>query len=1275
MASGPNDQVHYNAVRRALENGNAAVMVGAGFSKNAENGQELAMWNEVAQVLWRELNPDAAELSDFSASTVTQLGEQYARVFSKPGLEELLKRLIPDERVAPGLLHRSLLSLPWSEIFTTNYDTLLERAAESIVDKAHYTVMCREDIPQSKILDRRRIVKLHGSFPSQRPFIFTEEDYRRYPEKSAPFINLVRQSMLENVFCLIGFSGDDPNFLYWIGWVRDMLDEHALPIYLFVIRPPNLGTQKLLESRRVTFVVLPSKEGVEDWDYAARFATLFEILKKPLTPDVEAWGNRPAELPPVLHGPQSSAQRYEQTVTAFSIMRKVRNSHPGWFVTPYAIRKRFYHSVNDSHSLLHLSQVREHLLTQAPHVGVAILAEYIWHQDVLLQCLSDDLAELALRLLENTDPKSFTIGASENADLNALEAQTPQAFQQRWKELALGVLRWAREALRQAECLVLSESLRQHFPTDLHVADQLTYEEILLKLYTGDRDIAQQLLKSWDIRSPDSYMLVRKGMLLGELGDTTSGLKSALSGLKRLRKNQRSRANSTLYLSQEAWACLAIGYLQDTFRVALDEQAPTDEQEFLPEVVTQRLTDLAAVGHDVEKEVLQLTADLNAESPAPSQPVTYTPLFELGRFSTTRHLHPTHPHRNKIVAAFAWLSLTDRVSLVPRVGNVTFDIGSFGQAAWWVQHADSMQRVLSVMMRLLNSKMLEPRNPTHFIHSAGWLSRYQVAKTPEQLAQELFARSMDFVERMFPQEFQSDLMERTIGFHMQVLSRLIIRIVAPGFAEAQLNKVIQLYKDKQMVLHPDLWKEATNLTARCFEALSPLERLNALTSLASIPDRLELNLRDRFHETDWLSLHLLPRREGDLTLASPSSEMEILVDTLIERLAANSSVICAESAESLPAIDCIWARLFWIKEWGGVSKGQLSKVESLLLSGKNWPAIPGHHPWAVFTWLASTRKKSAEKRFRHWILQQSLEDFSSTELRSGADAKPTRSWGVRFADAFLTNLHYSIGRSGWPEGEMITALLIIKRWWDAEWPHIQPELARLDEIKKMFVERMKAIDSIIAAFIDRYSLSTFSSYPLLIDWLGEMQIGSVAAGSDLLCTDLACAFDTEDRIALAQLESKVLLKLFDSDIAGANYIAKVISYWAQHQGNKLYAPPSGLIYSLAGVISARRMPVLPWALSALTEIAEKKPDWITSSCYSLLNVGLKIMLSELSYVERPDGTGIPDESVPLLRFGCVRLSGALRLSSFFGAEDACGRWLKEASTDPLPELRFIRTYP
>lgn len=102
-------------------------------------------------------------------------------------------------------------------MFTTNYDTLLERARASVTLK-HYDVVATDE--ELLYANQPRIVKLHGSFPSP-PFVVTEEDYRRYPSDHAPFVNTVRQSLLENTLCLIGFSGDDPNFLQWIGWLRD----------------------------------------------------------------------------------------------------------------------------------------------------------------------------------------------------------------------------------------------------------------------------------------------------------------------------------------------------------------------------------------------------------------------------------------------------------------------------------------------------------------------------------------------------------------------------------------------------------------------------------------------------------------------------------------------------------------------------------------------------------------------------------------------------------------------------------------------------------------------------------------------------------------------------------------------------------------------------------------------------------------------------------------------------------------------------------------------
>jgi hypothetical protein len=70
-------------------------------------------------------------------------------------------------------------------------------------------------------------VKLHGTIGDAGPLIFAEEDYRTYPAKYAAFVNFARQVFIENELCLVGFSGDDPNFLQWAGWVRDHLGGSA----------------------------------------------------------------------------------------------------------------------------------------------------------------------------------------------------------------------------------------------------------------------------------------------------------------------------------------------------------------------------------------------------------------------------------------------------------------------------------------------------------------------------------------------------------------------------------------------------------------------------------------------------------------------------------------------------------------------------------------------------------------------------------------------------------------------------------------------------------------------------------------------------------------------------------------------------------------------------------------------------------------------------------------------------------------------------------------
>ena len=269
-------------------------------------------------------------------------------------LELLIRTKNPDSEHLPSALHTLLLQLPWKDVFTTNYDTLLERT--EVPGRAYQPVTTSDDLTTTF---SPRIVKLHGSFPSQTPFIITEEDYRTYPNQFAPFVNTVQQALIENSLVLVGFSGDDPNFLQWIGWIRDQLGNHHAPIYL--VGPLSLSNAQrtLLNRRGVTpidlspvFVGFNPANGIHaaslDWFCRSLF------VAKPQRP--ERWSEselspdpRPTSLPPIVGRradapPEAVNLQPDVPVNVGGVAKVVsrwafeRKCYPGWLVAPNRMR-------------------------------------------------------------------------------------------------------------------------------------------------------------------------------------------------------------------------------------------------------------------------------------------------------------------------------------------------------------------------------------------------------------------------------------------------------------------------------------------------------------------------------------------------------------------------------------------------------------------------------------------------------------------------------------------------------------------------------------------------------------------------------------------------------------------------------------------------------------------------------------------------------------------------------------------------------------------------
>ena len=134
-------------------------------------------------------------------------------------------------------IHQRFLMGRWQYVFTTNYDNALEFVNDQF-NMGFATIKADYEMSRKKMA--RPIVKVHGSLVPQdetlssdyefdgdhsRRYIISKEDYDTYMQRHEAFSYLLRVALLSGAYLLLGFSGDDPNFKVWLGWVKDILDK------------------------------------------------------------------------------------------------------------------------------------------------------------------------------------------------------------------------------------------------------------------------------------------------------------------------------------------------------------------------------------------------------------------------------------------------------------------------------------------------------------------------------------------------------------------------------------------------------------------------------------------------------------------------------------------------------------------------------------------------------------------------------------------------------------------------------------------------------------------------------------------------------------------------------------------------------------------------------------------------------------------------------------------------------------------------------------------
>lgn len=188
----------------ACDVGSAGVFVGAGLSSAAG----LPGWEELLEV------PRAASDIPLIKDDLPLMAEYILLepMYSRARLEQH----ILDETLAAGVYatesHGSLARLGVDQVWTTNYDPLIERADPTAL------VISNDDDVRLIGTARKTIIKMHGSIDPRGaepewadPPVITRSDFETYEDKHRRLWALLRASYLSKTLLFLGFSFADAN--------------------------------------------------------------------------------------------------------------------------------------------------------------------------------------------------------------------------------------------------------------------------------------------------------------------------------------------------------------------------------------------------------------------------------------------------------------------------------------------------------------------------------------------------------------------------------------------------------------------------------------------------------------------------------------------------------------------------------------------------------------------------------------------------------------------------------------------------------------------------------------------------------------------------------------------------------------------------------------------------------------------------------------------------------------------------------------------------------
>lgn len=1237
------DQLRMDHVTEALwqTGGGASVMVGSGFSRNSRprnlNRSPMSMLEDIAAAMRCQLYLEDTD----RGVPPEQLAQEYEVEYGETKLHHLLRNMIADSDYVPGSFHKRLLKMPWSDVFTTNWDTLLERARTKIPERPYTVVRAPSDLPSSS---RPRIVKLHGSLPDP-PLILTEESYRTYPNTHAPFVNTVQQAMMETVVLLLGFSGEDPNFLHWSGWVRDNLGGAAPKIYLAGYLRLSRTRRRMLEARNVVPIDLAEHPRIRDsrpdprchrratdWILTSlEFGKPYDqtLWPKPppkprgIDPRIEPVARQRSTAPvsePKMtpHGATSSETDKDRVAKAVDAWRHNRECYPGWIVFPRDMRPTQRLTVQNWVPII---------LEVLPELGLLerldVLYEVVWRIEKSLAWMPAALETAADGVLAALDCDAQTVaGDSTVADWRTIRIQ--------WREVALSLLTAARYRLDADAFEARLNRLKDYMSDNSDVAQRIEHERCLWLLWDLDFESLEESLGAWDAGGADPMWKVRKAALLRNVGrdeEADELVQEAMAEIRAARESRQDFAAS----SREGWALWSAMSLD-----ALDG-------------IRERWRQLAPAKCDAED-----VWDIRSALERGDREGQTAPHFDLGVRRTEQVWFRSNTERDAVT--YGSVRLTEVAGLPNAIDSMDVARLLLKLAA---EHLTLVNPEVAMRLVLRAASTDSDRTLQRV------LSRESVAGFQEERATRLCdaARrlALHAISRV---ETDPQVINVTwlncARVALEGWSRLVLRTDDKA-ATGALRDALALHGRS---LHFWLHDALGSLLRRSWEAMSQSHRMTFVLDLLETP----VSTND-----DSLAMSRYPE-PGDLVIdleqpPSRTSENESrwvrIIDELVQALAGGGVARRLASA-----------RLSRIASWGLLTSSESARIAAGWWSSEEdgdglLPVGTALYDYA-FVVLPEPEPGLGRSAFaRKWLTGDASQVKLTVLYRAGTSVgstvshhNPHKADDILFttgrAVAFLRHHNRSLAFSS---SELAFVTGVVERW-------IETNLHVPEDIPDLFIDPPRrslegAIEGLSWLLSDirlpvPLALALNQKVKELHDArLPEPGVPAFAILPGILRSNPELLDDVELTMARG---------LASNAESMARSAFRALHRWLLWESDeKQPSPPSHLVREVGLSIAARRPTALGEALSVAQWIFEKGRMEHGDAVRDLVLAGMGYLLEELRYDQEVSESAL---DIPPMRWRCIRVARAIAAGDPETPE-VVRRWLEIGRDDPLPEVRHI----